>query len=131
MPRSYSTRAAALTVGVSIKWLDNVLSHHDLPGIARGRQGLERRITDDGLVAIELVRILSLDFGSPMARAVELAVVALESRQGEDAVLVTRTGLTLTVPLGDLSRRLRERLQETLETLALPARGRPRRGSSK
>jgi hypothetical protein len=125
MPRSYSTRAAALTIGVSAKWLDNVLSHHELPGVSRGKQGSERRISEAGLMGIELVRALVVDLGSPIARAAELAAEALAAPDDDRAVIRTSNGLVLTIPLREISRRLRERLAEALETMAPASRGRP------
>lgn len=126
MSRSYSTRAVALTIGAPVKWLDNLLSHHDLPGIARGTQGRERRITDQGLLTIEIVRLLSQDMGIPIAPAARLAAKVLAG-SGDEALIPAAQGITLVISLRDVSRRLRAQLEEAIETVGRVPRGRPPR----
>ena len=68
MGRQYSTRLVALTIGVSEKWLDNLLSHFQILGVAKGRQGRRREIDHDGLLAIELARCLTLALSNALLR---------------------------------------------------------------
>lgn len=109
-----------------VKWLDNLLSHHVLPGVGRARQGRERRITRDGILAIELVRLLGAEASIPAATAVSIVrqMVADERRDG---VWVGSGGLTLALPLHEIDQRLQHRLVEAGESVAQVRRGRPRR----
>lgn len=72
MHRAYDVRTVALATGTTVKWVDNLLSHHDVPGVLNARQGVERRVSDGGLFAIEMTRILNREFGVPVRRAVAL-----------------------------------------------------------
>jgi hypothetical protein len=124
MPRSYSVRLAALTIGADSRWIDNLLSRHHLPGISRERRGIERRIDDEGLIAIELVRILNLELGVSMAAAV--AITATMMAPHTEGHYQTPSGLALHVPMSELAQRLRARLDDALEFVARVPRGRPR-----
>ena len=125
MAATYTVRMAALATDTSIKWIDNLLSHHALPGVAGGRQGLERAISMDGLIAIELVRVASGELGIPLARAVAIAGLIMSDRSRQS--IRTDSGIELRFPLADLERRLRERLVEAVDAAPTPPRGRPRR----
>lgn len=125
MAATYTVRMAALATDASIKWIDNLLSHHDVPGVAGGRQGLERAISMDGLIAIEVVRVASAELGIPLARAVAIASAIIRDRP-RDAIR-TDSGVELRFPIADLERRLRERLVEAVDAAPTPPRGRPRR----
>jgi hypothetical protein len=107
------------------KWLDNLLSHHDLPGIERGRQGKDRRISDTGLLAVEIVRLLNYELAVPMARATELAATALGTRDRERSTVTTPSGVAVVLPLADIERVLRVRIIDAVETVAEVRRGRP------
>lgn len=114
-----------------VKWVDNVLSHHALPGIHGGRQGSARRITDTGLTALALVRLINADFASTTARAVELTVKAMRLRENgngspaSEVRVSTSSGMTLVVPFTAIEQQLRHRLVEALESAAHVRRGRP------
>lgn len=127
MTRAYSARLVALTIGVPIKWVDNLLSHHALPGIVRSRQGVERQITDEGLIAIETVRLLTTELGLPLSSAAVLARAAIESRAGAEMRFTTKSGVTVLFPLAEMERRVRDGLLEAIEAIARVPRGRPRR----
>ena len=128
--RSYSVRLIALAIGVPYKWLDNLLSRHSLPGIQRARQGIERRITDEGALGIELCRILNLELGVSLERAVAIAGESLASRTGDAFQYVTPGGLALHLPFAPLEQRLRTRIAEAVESVAQVPRGRPARPDS-
>jgi hypothetical protein len=127
MPRSYSVRLIALTLRVPAKWLDNLLSHHELPGIIGGRQGLERQITDDGLLAIELARALTLDLGIPLSRAVAFARSALADPVAAEKGLAVGSVVVMSFRIPDIEVRLRAQLMEAMEAIGRIPRGRPRR----
>jgi hypothetical protein len=125
MPRSYSTRLIALTTGADYRWLDNLLSRHDLPGVSRTERGVERRISDDGVLTIELVRILNIELGVSVAAAVGISRV-IQGPPAKRGEYRTVSGLVLTLPLDDIRQRLRARLAEATEFIANVPRGRPR-----
>lgn len=125
--RSYNSKTVALALRVSPKWVDNLLSHHDLPGIERGRQGIERRISDSGLLAIEIVRLLNDDLAVSIARATEIAISALQARAAGQSTITTPSGAAVVLSLVDIEQRLRHRMVEAVETVAERRRGRPPR----
>lgn len=125
MPRSYDVRVTALATGMPIKWIDNLLSHHELPGVERARQGIERRINDLGLMAIELVRILSREAGMTVAEAARIARQALAGSRGRDISMTLATGVELRIHATTLEERLRERLADAIDAAPRVQRGRP------
>ena len=127
MARTYSIDVIALAIGLSPKWVDNLLSHHTLPGAPRGRQGVQRRITEEGLLAIELTRLLARELGVSVSHSAELARRALESRSMSEATISTSSGLTLVFNLSAIESRLRARVLEAVESVARVPRGRPRK----
>jgi hypothetical protein len=127
MPRTYSIDVIALVIGSAPKWVDNLLSHHALPGASRGRQGVQRRITDEGLLAIELTRLLACELAVPLGRSAELARRVLASRSASEVTISTGSGLTLVFSLSAIENRLRARVLEAVESVARVPRGRPRK----
>ena len=124
MVRAYSVRTAALALGVSAKWIDNVLFQHDIPGVVSSRQGVERGISDLGIRTLEIVRVCSQELGIPVSRAVEIAVATTNAPA---ARFVTPSGVELHVPVDAIEQRLRERLVDAIEATPRVPRGRPRR----
>jgi hypothetical protein len=124
VPPAYTVAVAAFAVGVHDKWIDNLLSHHELPGVIASRQGVPRIITGAGLMAIELVRIMTDELGmtTPAACAIARAVLG----NAEPALNYhTRSGIALHFPLPDLERSLQERLRDAIDAVPRRARGRP------
>ena len=124
--RSYSARITALITGVPLKWLDNLLSRHHLPGVNGGRQGLARRISDDGILAVEICRILNLELGISLHQSAEIASVCLRSVHDSEWRYSTPSGLTLSLSIPAARARLRERTMDAVEMVADTPRGRPR-----
>lgn len=125
MRRSYDVRLVALTIGATLKWVDNLLSQHELPGVTRGRQGVQRRITDEGLLAIELTRMLTVEARIPVGRAIEIARAAIRSRLEADMQVRLAGDLTFVFQAPAIEQRLRRRLAEAIESSARVRRGRP------
>lgn len=123
--RFYTARITALILDVQPKWLDNLLSRHDLPGIARSRQGVERRISDQGLLAIELCRVLNLELGVSLQRAAEIAGASLQTPGDVELRYSTPSGLTISLPIAATRARLRDRTMHAIEMVGLARRGRP------
>ena len=123
MPRSYDVRIAALACDVDAKWLDNLLSHFTLPGVERARQGVERRIGVDGLVAIELVKSLAAEAGLPLRHAAELAR-ACHGKQSPVTIELA-ANIELRIDLTAIAAHVNSRLPDAIEAAPRVKRGRP------
>ncbi len=124
MARTYSSRLTALTIGADPRWVDNLLSRHTIPGVSKGRRGIERRISEEALLHVELIRMLNLELGVSLESAVVIAR-ALAGKTGYDAPnFETPSGLRLSAPLDAIIHRLRTRLAESVEYVAQVPRGR-------
>src|SRR3954470_8190898 len=95
MARAYTIATVALTLDTTVKWLDNVLSHHVVPGVTKQRQGIPRRLNVETVLVLELALVLIRDLGVVADHAINLAG-ALVKAGGE---LQTRLGLTMTLDL--------------------------------
>jgi hypothetical protein len=127
--RSVDIKTAAFAVGVSAKWIDNLLSAHELPGIHRGRRGVQRRVTEDGLLAIEIVRLLTVELGMAVRIATNIALDATSRQEGGWARAVVPSGIALLFPMADIQERLRRRLRDAVEAAVPIRRGRPLRSA--
>ena len=126
MPRAYDVKTVAVALGVRFRWLDNLLSQHELPGITSSRrQGVGRVISEEGVLAVELVRLLS-DFGLGVGRAASVARATLASRAPGALRFADESGIVLDFPLAIVERRLREQLLDAVDAVPRLARGRPR-----
>jgi hypothetical protein len=121
MARAYTIATAALTIGTSVKWLDNALSHNRVSGVAQERQGVARRLTVDGLVVLALAVSLMRELGLPTSKALAVAD-RVANNQGRYLV---PQGLTLTLDLTLFRSELLERLERAVEIAPVPKRGRP------
>jgi hypothetical protein len=121
MARAYTVATAALTIGTSVKWLDNVLSHNRVSGIARERQGIARRLTVEGLVRLALAVLLARELGLPTAKAITVAEY-LAKNEGR---YIAPHGLMLMLDLSSFRTELLERLESAVEIAPIPKRGRP------
>ncbi|MHB1072428.1 MAG: hypothetical protein ACYC3Q_06345 [Gemmatimonadaceae bacterium] len=127
MARSYDVAAAALALDVDTKWLDNVLSHHSVPGIARSRQGVSRAITPTGLLHLAIARALGEGASIPVAAAIDLASVLLQGQTGAVAETRVAQALTLRLDRAALAAELEARLADAVEQTPTRRRGRPPR----
>jgi hypothetical protein len=121
MARAYTIAAAALTLEMPIKWLDNTLSHIRVPGVQQERQGVARRITIDGLLILAVATVLISELGIPLAGAIEIAG-QLTASGGRYA---SPQGVSLQLNLEELKAGLLERLENAVEMAPVPRRGRP------
>lgn len=126
MPRAYDVRVVALTTGTTVKWVDNLLSHHLVPGVERSRQGVQRRISDEGLLAIALVRCLTQAAGFGTPTAVDMVRRALAARSAAGIVLPLDTGVDLRIDLSVVEGQLRQQLADAIDAAPRVRRGRPR-----
>jgi hypothetical protein len=121
MARAYTITAAALTLEMPIKWLDNTLSHIRVPGVQQERQGVARRISIDGLLILAVATVLISELGIPLAGAIEIAG-QLTASGGRYA---SPHGVSLQLNLEELKAGLLERLENAVEMAPVPRRGRP------
>ena len=126
MARAYTIATAALTLGTSVKWLDNVLSHNRVSGIARERQGVSRRLTVEGLVGLALAVLLVRELGLPTAKAIAVA----ENLAKNEGRYNAPQGLMLTLDLSSFRAVLLDRLESAVEIAPIPKRGRPHKNKT-
>src|SRR5215213_3807416 len=119
--RAYTVATAAVTLQMPAKWIDNVLSHHSINGVAKSRQGIARRLTPQALLTLEIAIRLSEAFSIPTRRALELAQDLVRQASGSTA----GKGVTLTIDVETIRSDLGERLEHAVEIAPLPKRGRP------
>src|SRR6185437_1351802 len=72
MARGYHIDIAAYAADADHKWIDNLLSHFELPGVEGGRQGVARRLSLLGICRVAMVRRLTRELGVGTAVAVSL-----------------------------------------------------------
>jgi len=123
MPRAYTVGTVALALDVPSKWLDNILSHHSVPGVVQGRQGVSRKVAPEGLLQLALTVRLIKDLGIPAPSALQLAATISES----DGTYHSPSGITLSVDLSPVRSNLETRLAHAVEIAPVPRRGRPSR----
>ena len=121
MTRGYTIGTAALTLQVTIKWLDNALSHYKVAGVHQEKQGVARRLTIEGLLRLAVATILVRELGLPLPTAIEIAEVITQS----DGHFTSTSGLRLELDLKTLRTTLLERLEHAVEIAPIPKRGRP------
>ena len=121
--KTLSTVSAAAALGVDRKVLDNALAREARSLVLSGRRGRSRQIPIAALERIAIAFVLNRDLGVTVAKGLELAEQVVAAPAAPIAIGSLGT-LTFDVP------RLRETLEaavgEALESVAEPARGRPR-----
>jgi hypothetical protein len=121
MARAYTISTAALTLQTSVKWLDNVLSHHVVSGVHAKRQGVARRLGIEAILILAVVLLLVQDLGFPIPDALRLAEALVKA----EGTYESRGGLSVGLELGPLRENLLKRLEAAVETAPSPRRGRP------
>ena len=121
MPRAYTVATAALALDVPSKWIDNILSHHGVQGVAQERQGVARKLSIDALLVLALTKMLTQELETPIQKAIMIAEVLLR----EEGSYESPSGINLFVDLSTFRTNLLERLENAVEMAPLPQRGRP------
>ena len=121
MARHYHVAAASVALDCSAKWLDNLLSRRDIPGVARERQGIARRLSSDALLRLAVVRILVRDLEMAIPMAISLANRLCDEGEGRHML---PSGLAIQLDLARLRRELELRLFAA-DVSVPPRRGRP------
>ena len=124
--RAYTVAATAVALGVNSKWIDNVLSHHEVPGVHQGRQGIPRRVTPTALLVLDVTLSLIRLLGIPLPQALEIAQRLVEARQG-GITLSGVASIQIRADVETLTKDLNARLERAVEMTPSPRRGRPRR----
>ena len=121
---AYTVAATAVTLGMPIKWVDNVLSHHEVPGVSQTRQGVSRRLAPQAILTLDLALRISNALGVPISRALELSASLLRQPGGTTTIDLGQ-GVSLTIDLEEVRSELLERLAHAVEVAPSPRRGRP------
>ena len=121
MARAYTVGTAALALGVTTKWLDNVLSHFQLRGVHQQRQGIPRKVSVEAVLELSVALTLVTDLEIPTASALDLASI-LAQNAGRHR---TASGINIGVDLSTIRAGLEARLAQAVEITPLPKRGRP------
>jgi len=121
MPRAYTVATAALALGVTAKWLDNILSHNKVPGIRQERQGIARHLSIEGLMILGLTALLNSELGLPTAEAIRVAGEIAKT----NGQYFAKQGLSVQIDLASFQASLLERLENAVEIAPVPRRGRP------
>lgn len=122
--RAYTVATAAVALGVQPKWVDNVLSHHAIPGVTQIRQGIARRLTREAVGVLEVALRLTREFGIPLRHALQMAA---SLQPGRDGMSRYQAGaFEMTVDTAAIGSEVDRRLAEAVEFTPTPRRGRPR-----
>ena len=124
MARAYTVAAVAVTLRVSHKWLDNVLSHHRVDGVVQGTQGVSRRLTPSAIVLLELAVRITHAIGSSIGRALSLAGEIVQKGPGT-VTLDLGGSLQLSVDVDEITKEVQSRMAEAVEVTPIRRRGRP------
>lgn len=119
---SYNTATVASALGVTQKWLDNLLSHNDLDGAQRVMQGVARRLSFATVTTLSLAKELIDTVGMKAPAAIELASQILNSSTGE---LIVSPRLRIKVQTDSLQADVLDSLARAVEIAPSPRRGRP------
>lgn len=123
MARFYHIEVVQHAVNANKKWVDNLLSHFEVPGVERARQGIARRISSRGIYHIALIHQLNRELGISVSSALPLATQLLASDAGRVGV---GRWLELEVDLPAIQQSLDRLIEEASEISAPARRGRPR-----
>ena len=124
MARHYHVDIARFASKTDAKWVDNLLSRFHVPGVDGARQGLSRRISEEGIYHIALVWLLNRDLGISVASAVPLATRLLSA---EDGRVDFGDALELRLDGARFRSALDAAIADGVESLAPARRGRPPR----
>src|SRR5690349_24372046 len=116
MPRAYTVATAALALGVSAKWIDNVLSHNDVTGVSQAKQGVARRLSVESLIILTISVSVIKDLDVPVAKALSLAAQLLQSR----GTATLPSGARLQIDVEQTTTDLHQRLEHAVEIAPLP-----------
>lgn len=118
----YNTATAAAAIGVTTKWLDNLLSHHNIDSVPIDVQGVARRLSISTITVLSLAKELIDTMQLTVPAALRLAEQLLENPSGE---IVVSPRLRINVQTEALRTTVLNRLAHAVEVAPAPRRGRP------
>jgi hypothetical protein len=121
MPRAYTVATAALALGVTAKWVDNILSHNKVLGIRQERQGIARHLSIEGLLILAITALLIDELELSTAKAISVA----EGIVKNSGRYLAQQGLSVQIDVPVFQANLIERLENAVEIAPHPRRGRP------
>ena len=124
--RAYTVAAVAVTLKVPAKWIDNVLSHHTVPGVSKSRQGVSRKLSPQAVTILEITLQLIRSASVPLARALEIAQQVAHMETPEARMPLSRS-VAIVVDTSAIRADTAARLAEAVEIAPRPRRGRPPR----
>ncbi len=119
---SYNTNTVANALGVTPKWLDNLLSHNDLDDLRRDSQGASRRLSLEAVTQLSLAKDLIDSTGIKAPAALNLAGKILKAPAGE---LIVSPGLRIRLDTETIRTAVLDALARAVEIAPTPRRGRP------
>jgi hypothetical protein len=122
MARHYHIDIAVFAAESDRKWVDNLLSHFDVPGVEAAKQGVARQLSRSGVYHVALTRRLWLDAGMSVEAALAAARRLLSDPSGR---LLLAPSLELRLDRDDFRSRIDERINEAVESIVPRRRGRP------
>lgn len=122
MARYYHIDIAVFAANSDRKWVDNLLSHFDVPGVDSAKQGVARRFSTHGIYHVALTRVLSQEGGMSVEAALAFARRLLTT----DAHHTSITGwLELRIDRHAFQEATDRRIAEAVESIVPKRRGRP------
>ena len=118
----YNTSTAAAAMGVSPKWLDNLLSHNRIDVVQSDSQGVARRLSVAAVTQLVLAKELIENLDLSSAAALRIAGTLMASPSGDFQLSPT---LRISLSIDDLKTDVLERLTRAVEVAPTPRRGRP------
>lgn len=118
----YNTSTAATAIGVTPKWLDNLLSHNHLDAVPSESQGVARRLSVSAVTLIVLAKELIENLDLPSPAALRIATTLMASPSGD---IQLSPVLRLSLSTDELRANVLDRLARAVEVAPTPRRGRP------
>lgn len=119
--RSYHIDIAAFAADCDLKWIDNLLSHFDVPGVQSARQGVARRLSIDAIQTIVLARFLNRDAGLSIERALHAAKALLAG----ECPHVLSPWIALQFDRSGFTNEVEDAVAQAVESVVPRRRGRP------
>jgi hypothetical protein len=120
--RSYHVDIARFVADADHKWVDNLLSRFEIPGVVAAHQGVTRRISGEGMYQIVLIRRLTRELGVSTEKGVGLA---RDLMTGDRAQVQVARGIGLALDRPSFQREVDDRIAEAVEAVVPARRGRP------
>lgn len=122
--RAYTVAATAVALAMPRKWVDNTLSHFDVPGVRQSRQGVSRKLSPRAVLILAIGLRLVRALGVPMHIALQLAA-RLAKPGGAEPRIEVAGGVWLEMDVAPVATDIEARLAQAVELTPIPRRGRP------